>query len=112
MHPSCTLPNTQKWVEKGIFAPIPCTLHTPCLTLIHASYGSCFVEYCSTVLSVRYGPSSFNIDLTVHSRPDSQKSGTMLDIGVVDMRTTHQQDCVVLTYEPLHMPSDEAMYLG
>ena len=33
MHPSCTLPNTQKWVEKGTFAPIPCTLHTPCLTL-------------------------------------------------------------------------------
>ena len=29
MHPSCTLPNTQKWVEMGTFAPIPCTLHTP-----------------------------------------------------------------------------------
>ena len=88
MHPSCTLPNTQKWVKKGTFAPIPCTLHTPYLTLIRASYGSCSVEYCSTVLSVRCGPSSVNIDLTVHSRPDSRKSGTMLHIGVVDMRTT------------------------
>ena len=55
MHPSYTLPNT-----------------------IRASYGSCFVEYCSIVLSVRCRPSSVNIDLTVHSRPDSQKSGTML----------------------------------
>ena len=49
-----------------------------------------------------------NIDLTVHSRPDSRKSGTMLHIGVVDMRTTQQQDCVVLTYEPLHMPSSRS----
>ena len=55
VHPSYTLPNT-----------------------IRASYGSCFVEYCSTVLSVRYRPSSVNIDLTVHSWPDSRKSGTML----------------------------------
>ena len=88
MLPSCTLPNTQKWVEKGTFAPIPCTLHTPCRTLFRASYGSCFVEYCSTVLSVRCRPSSVNIDLTIHSRPNSRKSGTMLHIGVVDMRTT------------------------
>ena len=65
VRPSYTLPNT-----------------------ICASYGSCFVEYYSTVLSVRRGPSSVNIDLTVHSRPDSRKSGTMLHIGVVDMRTT------------------------
>ena len=85
VHPSYTLPNT-----------------------IRASYGSCFMEYCSTVLSVRCGPSSVNIDLTVHSRPDSRKSGTMLHIGVVDMRTTQQQDCVVLTYEPLHMPSSRS----
>ena len=55
VHPSYTLPNN-----------------------IRASYGSCFVEYYSTVLSVRCRPSSVNIDLTVHSRPDSQKSGTML----------------------------------
>ena len=47
-----------------------------------------FVEYCSTVLSVRYGTSSINIDLTVHSQPDNRKRGTMLHIGVVDMRTT------------------------
>ena len=104
----CTLPNTQKWVEKGTFAPIPCTLHTPCLTLSRASYGSCSMEYCGTILSMRYRPSSVNIDLTVHSRPDSQKSGTMLHIGVVDMRTTQQQDCVILTYEPLHMPSSRS----
>ena len=85
VHPSYTLPNT-----------------------IHASCCSCFVEYFSTVLSVRCGPCSINIDLTVHSRPDSRKSGTMLHIGVVDMRTTQQQDCVVLTYEPLHMPSSRS----
>ena len=65
VHPSYTLPNT-----------------------IRASYGSCFMEHCSTVLSGRCRPSSVNIDLTVHSRPDSRKSGTMLHIGVVDMRTT------------------------
>ena len=53
-----------------------------------ASYGSCFVEHYSTILSVRCGPSSVNIDLTVPCRPDSRKSGTMLHIGVVDMRTT------------------------
>ena len=46
------------------------------------------MEYYSTVLSVRCGPSSVNIDLTVHSRPDSRKSSTVLHIGVVDMRTT------------------------
>ena len=87
VHPSYTLSNT-----------IGC-----------ASYGSCFVEYYSTVLSVCCGPSSVNIDLTVHSQPDSRKSGTMLHIGVVDMRTTQQQDCVVLTYEPLHMPSSRSI---
>ena len=85
MHPSYTLSNT-----------------------IRASYGSCFVDYCSTIISERCGPSSVNIDLTVHSRPDSRKSGSMLHIGVVDMHTTQQQDCVVLTYEPLHMPSSRS----
>ena len=55
MHPSYTLPST-----------------------IRASYGSCFMEYYSTVLSVCCRPSSVNIDLTIHSRPDSRKSGTML----------------------------------
>ena len=86
MHPSYTLSNT-----------IGC-----------ASYGSCFVEYFSTILTVRYRPSSVNVDLIVHSRPDSRKSGTMLHIGVVDMRTTQQQKCVVLTYEPLNMPSSRS----
>ena len=81
VHPSYTLPNT-----------------------IRASYGSCFMEYYSTVLSVRCGPSSVNIDLTVHSRPDSRKSGTMLHI--VDMRTT--SFLIVISY----YTSNKIMYVG
>ena len=50
VHPSYTLSNT-----------------------IRASYGSCFVEYCSTVLFVHCRPTSVNIDITVHSRPEVEK---------------------------------------
>ena len=63
-----------------------------------ASCGSCFVEYCSTILSVCCRPSSVNIDLTVHSRPDSRKSGTMLLHYCSYSWNAHTSFVIVISY--------------
>ena len=75
VHPSYTLPNT-----------------------IRASYGSCFVEYYSTVLSMRCGPSSANIDLTFILNRTVEKAVLCyyITVHIVDMRTT--SFVVVISY--------------
>ena len=90
MHPSCTLPNTQKWVEKGTFAPIPCTLHTPCLTLfvlhmVHVSW-STVAPYspCAVDLVLLTLISPFILDRTV----EKAVLCYYITIHIVDMRTT------------------------